>query len=168
MARSLHVYPKATLVDSTWLVKLSVAEFDDADGSILNHMKFKPDIPAGVTAEIPLPLLKMAFDLITDHTGTDDFDTVVAQDVYDAIFVDDIQPGGGYETVWSNWQEQAEATIEAMSSPHTRQDFWSRWTKQAIQSVRDDARRALITQRGWTVPVGEFYQRLGDGSKEVT
>ncbi len=149
MARTLSVYPKAHLTDSTWNVVVKV------DGSRFEHV-----IAAGVTAEQPLQLLKVVFDLTVADTDTD-------QDVDDALFVDDIQPGPQTATVWGNWQTRAESIISGLTTGYTVDDFWGAWTGGDTQAVRNDANRALVAGpggigRGWTITA--FHQHEGDGS----
>ena len=149
MARNLSVYPKATLEGSTWLLRVKV------DGSRFEHL-----VPAGVTAEIPLQLLKVVFDLTVEDTDTD-------ADVDDALFVDDIAPGPSTATVWGNWQLIAEGIISGLSPGYTDQDFWAAWTQGDTQAVRNDANRALVSGpggigRGWTITF--VHQHEGDGT----
>lgn len=152
MARTLHVYPKAIIEGSTWTFVLKVHEVGVAPQS-----KFVHSVAAGVTAEIPLRLLKLGFDLVVADTDTD-------QDVDDALFVDDIRPGPQTETVWGNWQNIAEGIISGLATGYGVTDFWAAWRRQDTSSVRSDARRALVTQRGWTVVSGSVHQHEGDGA----
>ena len=149
MARSLSVYPKATLDGSTWRLVVKV------DGDRFNHV-----IPAGVTAETPLTLLKVVFDLTVEDTDTN-------ADVDDALFVDDIKPGPSTATVFGNWQAIAEGIIAGLDPGYTVEDFWSAWTTGDTQSVRNDANRALVSGpggigRGWTITF--VHQHEGDGT----
>jgi len=149
VARTLQVYPKAVLTGSEWV-------FTDKVGD----SRFRHTIAAGVTAETPLVLLKFVFDLIVEDTDTD-------QDVDDALFVDDIQPGPEVETVWSNWQDTAEGIIAGLSPAVTTEDFWAAWTFGDTQAVRNDANRALVAGpggigRGWTITA--LHQHEGDGT----
>jgi hypothetical protein len=155
MARSLSVYPKVVLNGSTWFVSGRVDEF--AAGT---HSEFKHVVAAGVTTEVPLQLLKIVFDLTVEDTDTD-------SDVDDALFVDDIKPGNGEETVWGNWQERAEGIITGLSLGYTEEDFWATWTMGDTQAMRQDAQRALESGpggigRGWMITF--FHQHEGDGS----
>ena len=86
--RSLNVYPKATLAGDEWRFLVKVHDEDTRVQSRFVHVE-----TAGVTAEIPLTLLKLCFDMQVADTDTN-------QDVDDALYVDDIKPGGGVETVW--------------------------------------------------------------------
>jgi hypothetical protein len=149
VARTLDVYPKAVLTGSSWLYTLSVSEQGGA-GS-----EFRHTVPAAVTAEVPLSVLKLSFELVVADTDTD-------QDVDDALFVDDIKPGGGVETVAGNWIDTAEDIIGGLTPGYDRDDFWADWSKQNTSKVRADARRALVTQRGWTV--NAVHQHEGDGT----
>ncbi len=149
MARNLEVYPKATLDGSTWRLVVKV------DDSRFEHL-----VPAGVTAETPLQLLKVVFDLTVEDSDTDQF-------VDDALFLDDIQPGPSVSTVWGNWQERAEGIITGLSPGYTVEDFWAAWTMGDTQAVRNDAQRALVSGpggigRGWTIT--SFHQHEGDGT----
>ncbi len=149
MARSLEVYPKATLDGSTWRLVVKV------DDSRFEHL-----VPAGVTAETPLQLLKVVFDLTVEDSDTDQF-------VDDALFLDDIQPGPSVSTVWGNWQERAEGIITGLSPGYTEPDFWSAWTTGDTQAMRQDGQRALVSGpggigRGWTITF--FHQHEGDGT----
>ena len=149
MARNLSVYPKAFLEESTWQLVVKV------DDSRFDHV-----IPAGVTAETPLQLLKVVFDLTVEDSDTD-------RDVDDALFVDDIKPGPITETVWGNWQAIAEGIITGLSSGYTVDDFWAVWTMGDTQAVRNDAQRALVSGpggigRGWTIT--SVHQHEGDGT----
>lgn len=148
MARNLHVYPKAGITGNQWWFVVNVW----GDGP---RSKFVHTETAGVTSEIPLTLLKLAFDLTVADTDTD-------QDVDDALYVDDIKPGPQTETVWGNWRKLAESKIAGLSPGYTFAVFRAAWTKPNTNSIRSDARRALITQRGWTV--GSVHQHEGDGT----
>lgn len=158
MARNLQVYPKAVLDGSIWFVTGKVDEFATGTRSRFEHV-----IPAGVTAETSLPLLKIVFDVIVEDTDTD-------QDVDDALFVDDIKPAPGIrniETVWSNWQARAEGIIAGLAPGYTVKDFWAAWTMGDTQAFRNDANRALVSGpggigRGWTITF--FHQHEGDGT----
>ena len=149
MVRSVQVYPKAFLDGSTWRLVVKV------DGSRFEHL-----IPAGVTAETPLQLLKLVFELTVEDSDTD-------QDVDDALFLDDIQPGPSTATVWGNWQTRAEGIISGLDPGYTVNDFWVVWTGGDTQAVRNDANRALVAGpggigRGWTITF--FHQHEGDGT----
>ncbi len=149
MARTLQVYPKAILDASTWTLIVKVAS-----------SRFEHTIPAGVTATESLSLLKLVFDLIVEDADTD-------QDVDDALFIDDIQPGPQTRTVWGNWQERAEGIIAGLDPGYTVDDFWAAWTKGDTQAVRNDANRALVSGpggigRGWTITA--IHQHEGDGT----
>ncbi len=149
MARSLSVYPKVHLTDSTWSV------VDKVGASRLEHL-----IPAGVTAERPLLLLKVVFELVVADSDTD-------QDADDALFVDDIQPGPQMATVWDGWQATAEGIIAGLTTGYTVDDFWSAWTGGDTQAVRNDVNRAFVSGpggigRGWTIT--GFHQHEGDGT----
>ena len=155
MARNLSVYPKVILDGSTWRVSGRVDEFAAGTSS-----KFLHEPLAGITAETPLQLLKIVFDLTVEDTDTD-------QDVDDALFVDDIQPGPSVATVWGNWSERAEGIITSLSPGYTEADFWSAWTEGDTQAMRQDANRALVSGpggigRGWTITF--FHQHEGDGT----
>ncbi len=149
VARSLDVYPKATLDGSTWLLVVKV------DGSRFEHL-----VPAGVAAETPLQLLKVVFELTVEDSDT-------GQDVDDALFLDDIQPGPSTATVWGNWQLIAEGIITGLDPGYTVDDFWAAWTMGDTQAVRNDANRALVSGpggigRGWTIT--SVHQHEGDGT----
>ena len=152
MARNLHVYPKAQLVDSTWTLTVKVYEHSTRTTSRFIH-----EIPAGAAAEVSLNELKISFDLVVDDTDTD-------QDVDDALFLDDIKPGAGFETVWSNWMGLAESIVNGLSPSYTVGDYQAAWSQKNTASIRSDARRALITQRGWSVPWIHWHE--GNGTSE--
>ncbi len=156
MARNLEVYPKVILDGSTWVVVGKVDEF--ATGA---RSRFKHLVPAGVTAETPLRLLKVVFTLTVEDTDTD-------QDVDDSLFVDDIRPGPQTETVWGNWKARAEGIITGLDPGYTETDFFAAWTQGDTQAMRQDAQRALETGpggigRGWTIT--GFHQHEGDGTE---
>ncbi len=152
MARTLHVYPKAILDASTWLLIVKVGS-----------SRFEHTVPAGVTATTELRLLKLVFDLTVEDTDTD-------EDVDDALFDDDIHPSPGqHETVWGNWQTTAEGIITGLDPGYTAADFWAEWTHGNTQAVRNDANRALVSGpggigRGWEVVAGTLHQHEGDGT----
>jgi hypothetical protein len=150
MARNLHVYPKAVLDGSSWTFIVKVFDQDTRANSRFEHI-----VAAGVTAEVPLRLLKLSFDLIVGDADAD-------QAVDDALFLDDIRPGPQVETVWGNWQEEAEGIISGLAPGYSAADFWAEWSKQQTAAIRTDARRALVTQRGWSVPW--VHQHEGDGT----
>ncbi len=152
MARTLEVYPKAFLRDSTWHVTIGV---DDSD---FDHL-----IPAGVTADPPVQLLKLVVFVTVEDTDTD-------ADVDDALFVDDIQPGPSVATVWDNWQQRAEGIISGLDPGYTAADFWAAWTQGDTQAVRQDIQRAWETGpaggRDWAIT--GFHQHEGTGPPWVT
>ena len=150
MARNLNVYPKASIEGSTWTFIVKVYEH-----ATKTYSRFEHVVPAGVTAASPLLELKVVFDLTVGDTDTD-------QDVDDALFVDDIKPGAGVETVIGNWIDRAETIIAGLSAPYTRWDYWAEWSKQDTAKTRNDARAALVTGRGWTVTY--VHQHEGDGT----
>ena len=155
MARTLQVYPKASITDSTWTLLMKVSE-----PAIGAASRIVETVAAGLTVERQLPLLKLVFDLVVADTDTD-------QDVADALFVDDIKPGGGVETVWSNWQDRAEGIISGLATGYTVDDFWAGWTVGDTQAVRNDANRALVSGpggigRGWTVTRVHQHEGVGD------
>ncbi len=152
MARTLHVYPKAVIEASTWTFLVKVYEPSTRVNSRFTHV-----VPAGVAAALPLVLLKIVFDLIVDDTDID-------QDVDDSLFVDDIQPGPGTATVWSNWRDNAEAIIDGLDPGYTQAAFYAEWSKPDTASMRADARRAMQIQRGWTIPGDSVHQHEGDGT----
>ncbi len=149
MARTLEVYPKAFLTGSTWRLFVKV---DDS--------RFEHVVPAGVTADPSLNLLKVVFGLTVEDSDTD-------QDVDDALFLDDIQPGPSTVTVWGNWQTRAENIIAGLAPGYTADDFWAAWTMGDTQAVRNDVQRALVAGpggigRGWTIT--SVHQHEGDGT----
>lgn len=157
VARNLHIYPKAVIDGSEWTFLVKVYDVDTRVNS-----RFEHTVAAGVTADVPLRLLKVSWDMIVADTDTD-------QDVDDALFVDDIRPGPQTETVWGNWVDTAEGIISGLSDPYTVQDFWAEWTFGLTQAVRNDANRALVSGpggigRGWTVVAGTVHQHEGDGT----
>jgi hypothetical protein len=152
MARNLHVYPKAVLDGSTWTLLVKV--YEHATGV---NSRFLHSVPAGVTVTTPLHELKVSFDLVVADTDTD-------QDVDDALFIDDIKPGAQIGTVWSEWQGRAETIISGLAPGFTLIDYWSEWKKSDTAKTRNDARRALVTQRGWTIVAGSVHQHEGDGT----
>ena len=157
MARNLHVYPKASIENSTWTLTMKVFDQDTRANN-----RFEESIAAGVTAERFLPLLKVSWDLTVDDTDTD-------QDVADSLFVDDIAPGSSVDTVWGNWQARAEGIISGLTTGYTVDDFWAAWTFGDTQAVRNDANRAMVSGpggigRGWVIVPGSVHQHEGDGS----
>ena len=149
MARNVQVYPKAFLKDSAWNYVLGVGKTD-----------FTHVIPAGVTATVPLQLLKVVFDLTVEDSDLD-------SDVDDALFVDDIQPGPSTATVVGNWIATAEGIITGLSPGYTAEDFQAAWTRGDTEGVRNDAQRALVSGpggigRGWTIT--SVHQHEGDGT----
>jgi hypothetical protein len=155
VARNLHIYPKAVLDGSTWTLIVKVYEPATRITSRFKHLE-----AAGVTANEPTRLLKVAWDMVVADTDTD-------QDVDDALYVDDIRPGPQVETVWGNWRDEAESIIGGLAGGWTQVDFEAGWTSQATNGMRQDARRALITQRGWTIVAGSVQQTEGDGTETV-
>jgi hypothetical protein len=152
VARSLEVYPKSPIDAATWSPVLKVHEPATGLGNRFDHT-----FPAGVTATTPLLLLKLVIWLDVDDTDT-------FQDVDDAFFVDDIQPGGGTLTVWEDWQATAEGIISGLTPGYTQNDFWAAWTEGDSQAMRNSVQRALTTGpggigRGWTIT--GFHQHRG-------
>ena len=149
MARNLQVYPKVVLDGSTWTLVLDVSE----DGVKEADLTFS--LPAGVTSTLPLVLLKLVVFIIVGDTDT-------AQDVMDALTVDDIQPGPQIGTVASRWVERAETDINGLPPDFTAEDFTAAQSKQDTSRMRNDARTAL-GDRGWTEnPDRVFHQHEGD------
>ncbi len=157
MARTLHVYPKAFIEGSLWTLTMKVY-----DQTTRVNSRFTETVAAGLTAERFLPLLKVSWDLIVADTDTD-------QDVADSLFIDDIKPGGGVETVWGNWQDRAESIISGLATGYTVNDFRAAWTGGDTQAVRNDANRAMVSGpggigRGWVIVAGTVHQHEGDGT----
>ena len=157
MTRTLHVYPEASIAAASWTLTMKVSEAATGVSA-----RFTETVPAGVFAEQPLDLLKVSWDLIVADADTD-------RDVADALFIDDIKPGSGVETVWGNWQSRAEGIITGLTPGYTLEDFLAAWTMGDTQAMRNDAQRALTTGpggigRGWTVVAGSVHQHEGDGS----
>lgn len=153
MARSLHVYPKVILEGSNWTLNLDVSE----DGVKEADLTFS--LPAGVAVPVPLVLLKVVFDMVVGDSDT-------AQDVMDALTVDDIRPGPQTATVASNWIERAETDINRLPPGFTAEDFMATQSKQDTSKMRSDARSAF-GGRGWTEnpdSVGSLHQHEGDGT----
>ncbi len=148
--RTVEVYPKAFHDGAVWR---AVFKIDDS--------RFDHVIPAGVTAETPLQLLKVVFSVTVEDSDTDQF-------VDDALFLDDIHPAPGTEeTVWGNWLTLAEGIISGLTPGFTVEDFWTAWTMGDTQAVRQDIQRALETGpggigRGWTIT--SVHQHEGDGT----
>ena len=157
VARTLHVYPKAIIDGATWTYVLKVYEPATRINSRFTHI-----IPAGVTAETPLLLLKVSFDLIVADEDTD-------QDVDDALIVDDIRPGPQVETAIGNLQITAEDIITGLDPGYGLAEFWAAWTHGDTQAVRNDFNRALVSGpgnggRGWEIVAGTVHQHEGDGT----
>ena len=153
MTRQLHVYPKVILEGSTWTLYLDVSEGGVKEADLTF------DLPAGVSSAFPLVLLKVNFDIMVGDTDT-------AQDVMDALTVDDIKPGPQTETVASNWVERAEDDINGLPPGFTAADFRAAQSKQDTSAMRGDARKAM-GDRGWTEApdaVGAVHQHEGDGT----
>ncbi len=153
MARVLHVYPKASIDAATWTYLVKVSE--EATSS---YSRFTHEVAAGVTAEVPMRLLKISFDLEVSDTDTD-------QDVDDALWLDTASGGPtNGETLWETWQGLAEAKIAGLATGYSQDDFWAEWSKQNTARVRNAARRILINGRSWTIPGGSVHQHEGDGT----
>ena len=151
MARLLHVYPKAVIDGSFWSLHVKVYDQTTHVNSRFVHV-----IPAGVTAELPMRLLKLSYDLTVADTDTD-------QDVDDAHFVDTASGGPtNGDTLWETWQALAESRIAGLTTGYTQADFFAAWTQQNTARVRTAARRILINGRGWTV--SSVHQHEGDGT----
>ncbi len=152
MARNLEVYPKVTLIGSTWTLIVKVN----------SSSRFRHTIPANIVVTTPLRLLKFVLYVDVDDADTD-------QDVDNAVFVDDIHPSPQTEeTVWSNWQAIAEGIIEGLTPGYTIEDFFAAWTEGDTQAMRNDIQRAFMTGpggigRGWTIT--GFHQHEGDGAE---
>ena len=97
--RIVEVYPKAVLSGDVWRLNVKVGS------SSFVHL-----FPSTVTVTGEVMLLKVVFILEIGDTDTD-------QDVDDMIITDDIKPGSGVETVWGNWQANAEAVLDGMVDP---------------------------------------------------
>ena len=145
----VEVYPKAWLDGSTWHARFRVKDLATGAASEFEHSE-----AAGVSTVEPLRLLKLV-------VGLDMPDGTAPEDVRDSILADDIKPGGGEETVWGNWIEIAEAIV-GTSTDLTQEEFWADWAPNMTNAVRSDARRAWVTQRGWTVLW--VHQHEGDGT----
>ena len=151
MARTLHVYPKALIDGAMWTLIVKVGD-----------SRFEHDVPAGVTADVPLVLLKVVFDLVVEDSDLD-------SDVDDALFLDDIQPGPQTLTAWEDWQNIAEGIINSLAPSYTVVDFQQAWTGGDTQAVRNSFQRALVAGpggigRGWDIVDGTVHQHEGDGT----
>jgi hypothetical protein len=151
MARNLHIYPKAVIGGSTWTYLVKVYDQDTRVNSRFTH-----SVAAGVTAEIPMTLLKVAFDLVVGDADTD-------QDVDDAMWLDTALGGPtNGETLWETWQALADPKISGLTTGYSQTDFWAEWTQQNTARVRSAARRILVNGRGWSIPW--VHQHEGDGT----
>ncbi len=153
MARILHVYPKVILEGSLWTLYLDVSEGGVKEADLTFSL------PAGVSSAFPLVLLKVNFDLVVGDADT-------AQDVLNALTIDDIKAGQQIETVATNWIERAEIAINGLPLGFTAVDFQAAQSKQDTSKMRGDARKAM-GDRGWTEApdaVGSVHQHEGDGS----
>ncbi len=152
MARTLHVYPKATITDASWTYICVVGETN-----------FVHVVAAGITTERTLELHKLVIDLDTSSGPGPDTD----EDVDDALFKDDIQPGPQTLTAWEDWQGIAEGIIDDLTPGYTEREFWEAWTGGDTQAMRQSLQRALVSGpggsgRGWTIT--GFHQHEGDGT----
>jgi hypothetical protein len=154
MARNLHVYPKAILqAPSTWRYLVKVYEPATRINSRFEHTE-----PAGVTAELTLPLLKLSYDLTVPDVVTD-------QDVDDAHWSDTAQGGpNNGKTLWDAWRDIAETNLTALGTGYTLADWYAEWSNQDTSRIRDQGRRILVNGRGWVIDVGSIHQHEGDGS----
>ena len=151
MARQLHVYPKALIEASTWTYLIKVYE-----PATRVNSRFEHTVPAGVTADVPLVLLKLSYDLTVGDTDTD-------QDVDTAHFVDTASGGPtNGQTLWESWQTLAESNLAGLTAPYTQADYWAEWSKKNTQRVRQAGNRILVNGRGWTVQ--NVHQHEGDGT----
>ncbi len=153
MARNVEVYPKAFLDGSTWRAMVKVGD-----------SRFEHLVPAGVTADPAVQLLKVVLFVTVEDSDTD-------QDVDNALFVDDIHPAPGTtETVAGSWIARAEGIISGLDPGYTFDDFWAGWTQGDTMAVRQDVQRAFETGpaggRGWTIT--GFHQHEGTGPPWVT
>jgi hypothetical protein len=153
VARNLHVYPKAVIDGSTWTYLVKVFDQDTRTNTRFEHV-----VPAAVTAEVPLRLLKVSWDMTVADSDSD-------ADVDDALFVDTASGGPtNGETLWETWQGLADPKIAGLTSPYTAADFFAEWSQQDTARIRNAARRILINGRGWTVVSGTVHQHEGDHS----
>ena len=151
--RSVHVYPKAQLVGGEWDLHILITDQDTGERIEPVHV-----VAAGVAGEGSLMLLKVNWDMEIP----DDAELV---DVDEALFSDDIRPAPGQtETVWGNWQDTAEGIIAGLPAGYTADEFQEAWSKGDTAKVRQDANRALVIQRGWSIIPGTVHQHEGDGT----
>jgi hypothetical protein len=151
MARTLNIYPKALIEGSVWTYIVKTYE-----PSTRVNSRFVHTVPAGVTADIPLSLLKLSYDLVVGDADTDG-------DVDTAHFVDTAASGPtNGETLWETWQTLAETVLAGLSAPYTQADYYAEWSKQDTQQVRQAGNRILVNGRGWTIPF--VHQHEGDGT----
>jgi hypothetical protein len=151
MARTYHLYPKAVIDGSTWTYHVKVYE-----PATRTNTRFEHTAPAAVTAEIPLRLLKVSFDLVTGDADT-------PQDVDNAMWLDTASGGPtNGETLWESWQGLADPKIAGLTTGYTQADFWAEWSQQNTARIRIAARRILVNGRGWTIPFA--HQHEGDGT----
>lgn len=147
MARTLEIYPQATLEGATWTYTLEVS-------SASGVTEFTHTAAAGIVALTPLRVLKVVFSLTVGDTVTD-------ADIDAALFVDTISRGPNRnQTLWASWQARAETNIAALVPPYTETDFLAAWTTGHTSRIRSDARDILEQQRGWTVTAA--HQHEGD------
>jgi hypothetical protein len=147
MPRTVHVYPKATIEGSTWtyVVKVGASRFVHSEA-------------AGVTAEIPLTLLKLSYDLTVP-------DGVSDQDIDDAHWLATASGGpNNGKTLWGAWRDIAESNLSGLSPGYTKADYYAAWSNQDTSRVRDQGRRILVNGLGWSIDVGSIHQHEGDGT----
>ncbi len=157
MSRFFIVYPKGILNGTMWEFIVEVYEH-----ATRIKMEFVHFVPASLGISGNLIELKLGFDLVVN-------DADEPEAVFLALSDDDIRGGPQYETVIGNWIERAEANIvppdpdaDPPIPPMTQADYEAAWSNQDTSKTRADARKALVTQRGWTVIAVHWHE--GDGT----
>jgi hypothetical protein len=141
---NLEAFPKVVLRAGAadWLLAVKVTDQDTAESHTITGT-----FTAGVTHDQDLSLYKLVVEVTTTHT-TETIEQK-AQDVFDALTVDDIEQKPGVQTVFGNWQERAEAVISGLAAGARNGALWTGFGNPDRSKTRNDARSAL-TARGWT------------------
>lgn len=142
MARTVTVIPSAVLTGNQWLLQIRVD--DNGQSTLFERTAVSPVTVTGSAAS-PKLVLQLSIS-----------DTATAQDIADALTVDDVVPGQRVASAWDEYRTRLESVVG--SSGRKR---WLNYTPNLSGQVRTAVQRGF-NARGWTI-LG-FHQHEGDGS----
>lgn len=142
MARTVTVIPKAVLTGNQWLLQIRVVD----NGQFTLHEQ-------SATSAVTITGSAASPKLVLEVSITD---TATAQDIVNALTVDDVVPGQRVASAWDEYRTRLESSVATSG-----RNRWLNYTSSLSGQVRTAVQRGF-NARGWTI-LG-FHQHEGDGT----